>query len=1186
MKRIPNLLRTAAVGLAIVVAGSAFMMPQTTAEQNAAQVPHNQKTIASAASTLTPFGAEDGWTPTNGSWTLTNGSMTGQGLTSLKICSDCSAQKPLSSARATFEFVVPSGPEALPALNFGFSNAKATQRIDLKLEGLGGSSSTAMLTKTVNGTTTAINTGATSTKRTLTLEPGSTQTVEILWSSSDVYFRIWDKDSKRPGTPNGGYINQSLDVWPTSTHIETSPGSNVNLTRYGVDLVEAGYPKELTGSTIDPAGWNKFSGTWTPSADGSTLTSSSDGSDAAVARALCSGCTAGSTLTQGTLTASMTVPAAADLKDSTWASQGVMLVAPDTGTRMYAVGLVGSQSQIQVIRSDAGTEKRLGTSQYVWKSGENYTFEMKWNSGSYELRVWPASESRPSAAQVSFTDKTFQPALAGFRQWGVKTASYKDFSLTEEVVVTGDLPPMVNTGTQGLFFPVEKNIVPPISYADAKAKLPTPIADADPLYVDAYNKTWEILFSKNLLAPSSSSPLVKSYVDSGFSPDIMFQWDTLFALQYATYGQGAFDIIAGLDNWYALQSPTGEIRRAYSTGNGQIHGWATGPNGVNPPLFSWVELSSYKKSGDLERVKSVLPALRAYANWVSINQWSQTSDHQLYWNNGNGNGMDNLPTQLGQGGDGANNPVGNVDISSQMVLMRNTLADLEEAAGNHVAAAMDRDWASDLSQRIQKYTWNEADGRFYEVTSAGAHWKVDSLAGFWTLLAKVATPAQVARLASALEDPKSYWTDMVFPTLAKTDPRYDPKGDYWRGGVWAPSTFSTIKGLQLNGAGDLAHRASLRYLDGIANVLDYSGTIWELYAPEKQNDTWINNSYSGAKTGKLIPVVSSGKTLAPGTMSISPGTDETGSVANQSGGSDHMAKFDFAGWTGLAPVALLIEDIIGVELDVPAGSVKWSLARTDRNGVEDLSLGTAGTLSMVAQKRASADADAEVCFSGELRKPMTVSVIVGGVSTGIALAAGKVDKCATVGVDGEVLPPSPTETPTPSATPTVAPTATAQPSSTTPTSAVEVEVSVNGKKTANLAAKQRFDVRVTGALANSSATLTLHSKVVQLGTLQLDGSGGGTWTGEVPSSVQSGSHHVVVAATDASGKAVEVRVPVTISGIESSDQAVPSSPVLGTPEEQKELANTGFDKRVLVLGALVVAAAGAVLSMAHRRSRH
>ena len=34
-----------------------------------------------------------------------------------------------------------------------------------------------------------------------------------------------------------------------------------------------------------------------------------------------------------------------------------------------------------------------------------------------------------------------------------------------------------------------------------------------------------------------------------------------------------------------------------------------------------------------------------------------------------------------------------------------------------------------------------------------------------------------------------------FPTLAANDSVYDPTGHYWRGSVWAPTNFATIKGI-------------------------------------------------------------------------------------------------------------------------------------------------------------------------------------------------------------------------------------------------------------------------------------------------------------------------------------------------------------------------------------------------------
>ncbi|WP_194928697.1 trehalase family glycosidase [Pseudactinotalea sp. HY158] len=959
-----------------------------------------------AGALLTGFADMTDWAIVEGTWEVSGGELVGTGSVSSEICGECSRERPLTSARVTYQVEMPSVSSDSPAtLTLGLRNASGLERIGVELADLGRDTVSSVLVKTTDGESRPLDDGARSTERSWSAPPGSIQNVEIEWYASNVLYRIWPADSPRPGAPTGGHTLAGLDVWPDRAEITTSAGQDVRITGYAVDLVEAGYPAELDApEPIDPHAWQQFSGSWEEQQDGG-VRSTSDGADAAIARALCPDCSPGSTIDSATVSAEFVVPVAEELADSTWASTSLMLVAADTSQRLYLAGLVGSQSKFEAIRSDRGSETRLDSTGFAWTPGERYRVEAAWSGTSYEVRAWPASQERPEDAQLTFAAPAFSPALGGFRQWGVRTAAYSDLEVAGAVTTPGDPPPLVTTGTQGLFLPVEREIVPAPSYEEIRSQLPTPVVDGDPDYVEAYEKTWQILVSENLLEPDEDSPLVRTYVDAGFDPSIMFQWDTLFSLRYALYGQGAFDMISTLDNWYAFQSPTGEIRRAYDTNTGQVHPWASGPNGVNPPLFAWVELAGFHMTGDVDRVERVLPALRAYADWVSIQQWSQNTPHQLFWNNGNGNGMDNLPTQLGQGGDGTSNPVGNIDISSQIVLMRNSLAELELVAGNETRAALDRAWASAIADRIQEFGWNEDDGRFYEVDAQGEQWKVDSLAGFWPLLAGVASEEQSNRLVSALADPSVYWTDMVFPTLAKTDERYDPKGHYWLGGVWAPATFSTIKGVEAIGNAEFARDASTRYLDGIVDVFDYSGTLWEMYAPEAQPASWIGHSYTGRKSGERIPVVAPGVELADG-LHIAPGTDEGGSEPNAEGGSDLISKPDFAGWTGLAPIALLIENVIGIQADVPSGTIEWDLTRTDRNGLENLSLGEAGSLSMIADARASSTSETRICFEGDLSSPFTVDVRFGEAVTPVLLDAGAVDTCRTVGPDGDDLPGS------------------------------------------------------------------------------------------------------------------------------------------------------------------------------------
>lgn len=620
--------------------------------------------------------------------------------------------------------------------------------------------------------------------------------------------------------------------------------------------------------------------------------------------------------------------------------------------------------------------------------------ELDWRGNNIFYRVYGSQAARPGAPLGGFTMDRLDVLPRKLHIAATGGTTIDGTAITHVVAGypagPGELP---TTASQGIYFPANKKVVPVPTWLSLSPSLPAPILDSDPDLVRLYNNTWQILLSKNILQPRPSSPLVRTYVDSGFDPTIMFQWDTLFSLQYAIYAHGGFDAIASLDNWYVVQGPTGEIRRAYNSRTGAIHPWAAGPNGVNPPLFAWAELTAFRQTADIDRVKRVLPALRAYADWVSVQMWSQASPHQLYWNNGNGNGMDNLPTQLGQGGDGGTNGVANVDMSSQMVLMRNSLAELEGAAGEGDRAADHRAWADAIAEKIRRLAWNEEDGRFYELTASGAQWKVDSLAGFWSLLAGVASPAQASRLRAALTDASRYWTDMVFPTLSQTDSRFDPKGDYWRGGVWAPTTFATIKGVQQTGDRALARAASERYLAGIRDAFDYSGTLFELYAPFKQSSAYISASYTGEKTGLLRPIVLPNVTLS-GTH-VAPGTDEKGSALNSRGGSDNLAKDQFVGWTGLAPITLLLENVIGIEADSPRGLITWGLQRTDRHGIANLNLGRTGTLTLIADARASPSSHTHICITGKVSKSLTVEVTVGSNKVKTTLAAGAINDCSS-----------------------------------------------------------------------------------------------------------------------------------------------------------------------------------------------
>ena len=111
-----------------------------------------------------------------------------------------------------------------------------------------------------------------------------------------------------------------------------------------------------------------------------------------------------------------------------------------------------------------------------------------------------------------------------------------------------------------------------------------------------------------------------------------------------------------------------------------------------------------------------------------------------------------------------------------------------------------------------------------------------------------------------LSNPDEFYRKIPLPALSADDPDYKGWGDYWLGGVWAPTSYMVLKGLTVNGRHELAKDLAQKTYAAVAQVFEATGTFWENYAPD---------------------LISYGM----------------------------PAKMDFCGWTGLIPIAIYREYI-------------------------------------------------------------------------------------------------------------------------------------------------------------------------------------------------------------------------------------------------------------------------------------
>lgn len=524
----------------------------------------------------------------------------------------------------------------------------------------------------------------------------------------------------------------------------------------------------------------------------------------------------------------------------------------------------------------------------------------------------------------------------------------------------------VGTTPAGSQTPTDRGVYwPPIERASAAAPLPTLDAVRDRLpvpvlegedgrrFVPLYWKAWELAFT-HLERPTPGSGLVADYLDAAFSDNI-FLWDTAFMMRFARYGHRAFPFEGSLDNFYALQTADGFICREFRKRDGAPVMYPTRRDAINPPLLARAEWEYVLLSGDVSRAARVLPALERFAEWVGEHRSVTIDQGELYWNTPFGSGMDNTPHEPAPSQPGREAWVGMTaqvaDMHAHLALLA-SVASAGEAGGNATRAQEHRRRAARIAQDLHDHLW-DPDQRVYRRRVAPAEvgaplapgavrarfvgaLTIDSFWPMWMRVDEPTMPAgRAAMLRDRLMDPRGFLTDVPFATLARSEPLFDARGGYWRGASWAPTTTMAIDGLHRHAFEDDARATTRVLLLRMAEVFERTGTIWENYAP-------LLDDSGAARPG--VP-----------------------------------AKGDFVGWSGVAPIALLIEQVLGIRADALGVAIRaeriergdeptidWTIARIDGHGLDNLRLGQ-GTLSLRCAAREDARASARVTITTDVR---------------------------------------------------------------------------------------------------------------------------------------------------------------------------------------------------------------------------
>lgn len=289
-----------------------------------------------------------------------------------------------------------------------------------------------------------------------------------------------------------------------------------------------------------------------------------------------------------------------------------------------------------------------------------------------------------------------------------------------------------------------------------------------------------------------------------------------------------------------------------------------------------------------------------------------------------------------------------IDSTCEQAMVADQLKQIAELVGDDARAAKFEKEYSILKQLINEAMWSQQDQFYTDLKTDRTPFNAWSVASYWALLSGVAGEAQAASMKAYLFDETNFKTPFMVPTLGRKSPDYDADGGlYWRGAVWVPTNTMVIKGLQKYGFTDEARAIAINGLEGMVKTWKETGTIWENYDQEK-----------------------------PG----KPG---------EKGRHGTLSRSDFVGWSGVQPIATLIETLIGIRTNAPENRIEWDLRMTEQNGVRNLKWGKnySHKVDLVANARTSPDDDVNLSVSSNV--PFTLVVDTGFAKKELAIEKGQ-----------------------------------------------------------------------------------------------------------------------------------------------------------------------------------------------------
>jgi neutral trehalase len=205
-----------------------------------------------------------------------------------------------------------------------------------------------------------------------------------------------------------------------------------------------------------------------------------------------------------------------------------------------------------------------------------------------------------------------------------------------------------------------------------------------------------------------------------------------------------------------------------------------------------------------------------------------------------------------------------------------------------------------LKTRINSLMWDAETNFYHDLDKNEQRLPQKTIAGFWPLLAELPNADRADALIAHLSNPATFGTEHPFPTLSADSPDFKENGEGFKGSVLPPFNFMVIKGLEKYQRYAFARECSIRHLYFILEGLSpanskQKGDLYEAYLPCREGP-------ATCRSEREFP------------------------------------RKRFLHFIGLSTVALMIENVIGLNISLPRKTVDWIIPNLEIMGIEKLSL--------------------------------------------------------------------------------------------------------------------------------------------------------------------------------------------------------------------------------------------------------